>query len=315
MKISNLLFLTLGTTLGLCFQAQSQTFLNNGLVAYYPFNGNANDASGNGNNGTAANVSFANVSNRVAAIFTGALNSSVTASNSPSLDMTNAVTISLWFNSFGNNSGPAGFLDKAWKQPVYHDWSYRSWFLYWSTGAGGIVNCQANGPTLATGAGVPQLNDNQWYHLVFIADGGHGQLQVYTNGVFGAGSTYPPFTLSTGPYPLVIGSMVAQTDSAQTGFHGAINNVRIYNRALSTNEVQQLYAYESGPRVDLIKIVQPSLTSLSPGTNYQLQVSTDLSTWTNQGSPFTATNASMVYPQYFDVDNWNSLFFRLQVAP
>src|SRR5450755_2321282 len=30
--------------------ANAQTFLTNGLVAYYPFNGNANDASGNGNN-------------------------------------------------------------------------------------------------------------------------------------------------------------------------------------------------------------------------------------------------------------------------
>src|SRR5277367_6826618 len=32
--------------------AIAQSSLTNGLVAYYPFNGNANDASGNGNNGT-----------------------------------------------------------------------------------------------------------------------------------------------------------------------------------------------------------------------------------------------------------------------
>jgi hypothetical protein len=50
------------------------------------------------------------------------------------------------------------------------------------------------------------------------------------------------------------------------------------------------------------------------GTNYHLQVSSDLSNWTNQGAPFTATNTSLVYPQYWDVDNWNSLYFRLQVA-
>lgn len=39
-------------TLGLAVQVQAQSFLTNGLTAYYPFNGNANDASGNGNNGT-----------------------------------------------------------------------------------------------------------------------------------------------------------------------------------------------------------------------------------------------------------------------
>ena len=32
--------------------AQQPAFLTNGLVAYYPFNGNANDESGNGNNAT-----------------------------------------------------------------------------------------------------------------------------------------------------------------------------------------------------------------------------------------------------------------------
>jgi hypothetical protein len=69
------------------------------------------------------------------------------------------------------------------------------------------------------------------------------------------------------------------------------------------------------PRVALIKAVKPSLSNLSVGTNYQLQLSGDLSTWTNQGPAFTATNGSMVYPQYWDVDNWNRLFFRVQEVP
>jgi hypothetical protein len=63
------------------------------------------------------------------------------------------------------------------------------------------------------------------------------------------------------------------------------------------------------------KAFSPTFSNLSLGTNYQMQVSSNMSTWTNQGSPFTATNANMVYPQYWDVDNWNSLFFRLQVSP
>jgi hypothetical protein len=70
-----------------------------------------------------------------------------------------------------------------------------------------------------------------------------------------------------------------------------------------------------GPKVELIKAVKPSFSALSVGTNYQMQVSSDLNTWTNQGSPFMATNTTMVWPNYFDVDNWNSLFFRLQVSP
>jgi N-acetylneuraminic acid mutarotase len=64
-------------------------------------------------------------------------------------------------------------------------------------------------------------------------------------------------------------------------------------------------------RVNLVKAVKPSFSNLSVGTNYQMQISKDLTTWTNYGSPFTATNASMVCPDYFDVENWEQLYFRL----
>jgi hypothetical protein len=67
--------------------------------------------------------------------------------------------------------------------------------------------------------------------------------------------------------------------------------------------------------VTLIKAVKPSFANLSLGTNYQLQISSNMSTWTNQGSPFTATNPTMTYPQYWDVDNWGTLFFRVQSVP
>ena len=101
-------------------------------------------------------------------------------------------------------------------------------------------------------------------------------------------------------------------------FTGWLDEVRIYNRALSSSEVAQLFAMESvdsGPRVALLKAVKPSFSNLSPGSNYQLQISNDFSKWTNSGAPFTATNTGMVYPQYWDADNWCQLFFRLQNVP
>ena len=94
-----------------------------------------------------------------------------------------------------------------------------------------------------------------------------------------------------------------------------MDKVRFYNRVLSWNEVAGLYALERGPFVNLIKAVKPALFGLSLGTNYQLQVSGNLLSWTNQGAPFIATNSSMVYPQYWGVNNWGQLFFRVQVSP
>ena len=53
MKTTKAVFIILTiTTTALALQVQAQSFITNGLVAYYPFNGNANDESGNGYNGT-----------------------------------------------------------------------------------------------------------------------------------------------------------------------------------------------------------------------------------------------------------------------
>jgi hypothetical protein len=61
--------------------------------------------------------------------------------------------------------------------------------------------------------------------------------------------------------------------------------------------------------------VTPSFNHLPVGTYYQLQVSTDLSTWSNTGPVFTATNASTAYVQPFEVRERHCLFFRLVSAP
>jgi hypothetical protein len=76
-----------------------------------------------------------------------------------------------------------------------------------------------------------------------------------------------------------------------------------------------VYGTPSGATVSIVKAVRPSFKNLTLGRNYQLQVSGDMNTWTNQGTAFVATNFNVIYPQYWDVDNWDELFFRLQVAP
>ena len=52
MKRTMAVFGTLTVILALAVQVQAEFFFTNGLVAYYPFNGNANDATGNGHNGS-----------------------------------------------------------------------------------------------------------------------------------------------------------------------------------------------------------------------------------------------------------------------
>jgi hypothetical protein len=93
-----------------------------------------------------------------------------------------------------------------------------------------------------------------------------------------------------------------------------VKNFRIYNRALATNEVAQLYAIESAPPLIISKAVYLQDYSLSVGSNYQVQASSDLINWTNQGSVFTATSSYWQSTNVWSVANWNQLFFRVVTA-
>jgi len=61
--------------------------------------------------------------------------------------------------------------------------------------------------------------------------------------------------------------------------------------------------------------VTPSFSHLLIGTNYQLQISSDLNTWSDCGLVFAATNASEAYFQPLNATNWNRHFFRLLLSP
>jgi len=60
-------------------------------------------------------------------------------------------------------------------------------------------------------------------------------------------------------------------------------------------------------------LVTPSFGGLAPGTSYQLQVSTNLTSWTNSGPAFSATNTSELFAAPFNPANGKLLFFRLKL--
>ena len=300
----SLLLKTLAFTVALAIQAQAQTYLTNGLVAYYPFNGNANDATGNGNDGTlVGGVSLA--TNRFgltnqAYNFNGG--GYIQIPNTPALDIADAspITISVWILKTG--SGVMHILGKrdGCTAPIQFQMPCDDESVAFS------------GPQ-GSGAGA-YITPTNWTQLVGECDGTN--LLFFTNGVLSMITTNQILgdPASTG---LEIGD-----SGTCAGFVGLLDDVRVYNRALTAAEVQQLYAYEaqqpinSMPQISLIQVVVPSFSNLIAGTNYQLQIAANLSgTFTNCGPVFTATNTTMIYPQYFNVANWSQLFFRLQIAP
>ena len=87
---------------------------------------------------------------------------------------------------------------------------------------------------------IPQLSYDTWYHYVYVYDGSH--VKVYIDGklVFEynyRGRLYP------NAMPLEIGR---DLPGITEYFYGALDDLRIYNRALSDKEVKQLYQDRSG---------------------------------------------------------------------
>ena len=208
----------------------------NGLVAFYPFTGNVKDESGNGNDGVANNVNFApdrfGLPNR-AASFAGTKGSNVKI-NSTNLNLQPDFTLSVWINytAGAGTEGPriistAGY-EIGTESPLGTDRriSFNNTF---SSSSGNVWS-------------YTRVLPGVWTHIVGVRDS--NTLNLYIKGSL-AGvffTTLPPNYSREGFVPTIGGN----SGAADSDFYrGLIDDLRIYNRALSAPEVQQLYQDET----------------------------------------------------------------------
>ncbi len=151
--------------------------------------------------------------------------------------------------------------------------------------------------------------NNQWCFVALTYDGAVVRLCVN-----GSWQTNAIGTLNTLASRLWMGAeTVSDGSSFRSYYRGVIDDVRFYNRELAAAEVESLYALNSLPQVRFVQAFTVDCANLTVGSNYQLQVSSDLNAWTNWGAPFTATNATFLNPGYERMEDCGKLFFRLQV--
>jgi hypothetical protein len=291
------------TITALAVQIQAQSFLTNGLVAYYPFNGNTIDASGNANNLTNYGATpcpdrFGNANH--AFYFNGMSNHMSSAPNDSALPIGAADrTLSLWVkaDSIVEDGGDFVAVDYGFAPPGNTAFGLLLQYDYWKVHFLGVNQDVSSGIRVNT----------QWHQAVCIYSSGNAQF--FLDGIQCVNTQK---TTSTLPGKLVVGEDV---DGSGEYFAGSINDIRIYNRALSTNEVAQLYAIESSPPLRINKAIYLSDGFLTVGSKYQVQASSDFVNWTNSGLPFTAAGTTWTSTNYWNVANWDQLFFRLQVVP
>ena len=208
----------------------------NGLVAYYPLNGNANDTSGHSYNGIANNVSFSldrfgNAGS--SASFAGNSTSYITI-NTTALDLPPDFAVSAWvdFTAGAGTINPRVFSTGAFELGVNTTTANRIAYFNNTTATEGAPTAFSSN-TISAGV---------WNHLVGVRDG--NQLLLYVNGSL-AGSasiTQPPDYRGWIP-AIGVNSGLFSVDN----YGGLIDDISVYNRALSSNDVAELYAVESSP--------------------------------------------------------------------
>ena len=214
--------------------------IDSGLVAYYPFNGNANDESGNGNNGTVNGATltsdrFGNANKAYS--FNGTQNY-IEVPDQTTLRFNSSFSISLWFsfNSFNFNPSDIAFISKALgsdyydSYEVYYDWHYRFSAAYCNTGGCDEVD-YFNTPSI-----------NNWYHIVSLFDKGSNTMKLYLNGILAVNTPLvnSSFTLDYDNNSLLIG-VDSEYGANDQFFDGKLDDIRLYNRLLTETEIQQLY--------------------------------------------------------------------------
>ena len=211
----------------------------NGLVAYYPFNGDANDESGHGNDGSrhGATLTFDREGkNNSAFLFDGNGDKILVSDNSELKFGTGPFSISLWTRTTTNeycvildkdyNYLPSGMfrfdLDNSTSSVRFSLWSYINYSKYY-------VKIEGN----------TKVNNGEWHHIVGIRDIAAGKLRLYIDG---KEDTIAVNDSSPGNIdnfkPMAIGGYSSESRSS---FIGSIDDVRLYNRVLTTTEVQALY--------------------------------------------------------------------------
>lgn len=210
--------------------------LSAGLFANYKFDGNANDFSGKGNNG-AINGGATFTTDRFGqankALNFDGIDDYVSVLNNPSLSGFNEITMSAWLNH-SQLSGTLGSIIAKWYQETGKDTYITS---VTSNKVYGTTNNILSGQPLESTNPVPQ---NTWFQLTFTHDSSGDKL--FVNGQILAANALSGNVIYSIPN-LLIGTD-SNLGTLWRFYKGKMDDVRLYNRALSPLEVIQLYDLE-----------------------------------------------------------------------
>jgi len=227
-----------------------------GLVAYYPFFGNTRDTSGNSLDGLVKGATLTtdrDGNENRAYKFNGKTfdNGTTTHIELPLSSLTQNLeqsdySVAAWVKP---ESDPPGSLDNWYAYGMIHSYSSIHDYglrYHWSNcfEMGNPVFYDNQTEISWGGASACQKDFNQYYHVVGVGDSTNGNTKIYVNGKLEHTRTWEN---SGKPDPSkvnkkwFIGSMNPTSVTNPLTMEGVIDEIRMYNRALTSSEVETIY--------------------------------------------------------------------------
>lgn len=224
----------------ICNKEQLPLNLQNGLVGYYPFCGNANDGSGSGNNGvvSGATLTTDRFGNANSAYNFNGTNNYITIANVAANTFTSTFSISVWVKpaiGYGSGSSPNGTQNQIVSKWGYGGVNNAAYSLGVDQAGIAFTGVHNGSASSSVNSSPSTISINEWHHLVSTLTG--GVLKLYVDNVL-VKTISNSVNAQNSRYTLDI----AREALGNYGyFKGVIDDIQLYNRALNACEVNQIY--------------------------------------------------------------------------
>ena len=294
-----------------------------GLIGYWPFTGNYTNAGSAAATASGINTSFTtgqvNAPN-TAVQFQGNTGSYIDFVDNGNFDFAGTSNFTVAFSFFFNGSSSTGLVDNCL--------NYGGWGVWlWST-VSGTWNLQFNYKNNSVGsAAATNFSIGSWHHATAVRN--NGTISLYVDGVFRLSATEGT-TAPSYPIKMIAGAMAyaPYTPPRYNPFGGKIDELRIYNRALTAAEILILSSVT-------LPVKLTSFTAINNNRNiklqwqtqyeqnsshYNIQRSTDGINFTdvarvnaagNSNIPLTYSHADLLLAT---LQNVPTVFYRLQTV-
>jgi len=225
----------------------SQAPLYDGQILHIDCNGDVNDKSVVGRSVTNVGVTFFNdrLGNRNRACFFDSM-SYLKVAKSPDLNLSN-FTIAAWVTVDRSSAGNSYAIVSNYSKPANASSGFQYYGINMKDGIAGAFYDDGTGMggVKYSGASAIKLNDGLWHHVAAVFTGG-SKSKIYVDGVLQA-SSVNTMPLSINPTGDLYIGRGGDTEVLEKKWQGKLDEVRILNRALSAEEVNNLLAVVDAP--------------------------------------------------------------------